>query len=529
MTTTTITGSQGDDVLIGTTNTDYIFGFGGADTLYGLDGNDVLIGDDGNDSLIGGTGADVMNGGTGNDTYDVDDSGDQVVEGANDGTDRVNSSISFTLGANLEDLTLTGGASINGIGNDLNNVINGNSGDNILSGGLGNDTLVGNAGNDTLSGGDGIDFLSGGDGNDTLLGGTGSDTLVGGAGNDAMTGGTGDDTYYVDSASDTVAESAGEGLDTVVSTVTYSLVGTEIENLTLSGSSAISGTGNQLNNVLTGNGADNVLSGGLGNDTLDGGGGNDILAGGAGNDVYVVDSTGDALAENVGDGIDLVRSSITFTLNSALENLELLGTSAINGIGNSSDNTLTGSEGANVLFGLDGNDTLNGQGGNDTLQGGTGNDSLNGGAGNDLLDGESGIDTFDGGAGDDTLLYDSADLAGVSGVVYQGGTGYDTLKLSSNASLNLHAQVGNLRGIDVIDLSASGNNTLTVSTSISDFSTVTDSALLRVDGTSEDIFFSSGLSWATAGDTIIGGNVYHHYTSSGVDLYVDTDVNAIFA
>src|SRR5207249_3270847 len=100
------------------------------------------------------------------------------------------------------------------------------------------------------------------------------------------------------------------------------------------GTTAINGTGNTLDNVLTGNSAANVLTGNAGNDTLDGGAGNDTLRGGTGNDTYVVDAAGDSVTENANEGTDAVQSAITYTLGSNLENLTLTGTNAINGTGN---------------------------------------------------------------------------------------------------------------------------------------------------------------------------------------------------
>src|SRR5204863_491020 len=109
----------------------------------------TITGNSGDNTLDGGAGADVLAGGLGNDTYIVDNAGDVVTENAAEGTDTVQSSVSFTLGANVENLTLTGAAAINGTGNTVANTITGNSGDNILDGGAGADTLAGGLGNDT--------------------------------------------------------------------------------------------------------------------------------------------------------------------------------------------------------------------------------------------------------------------------------------------------------------------------------------------------------------------------------------------
>ena len=137
-----------------------------------------------------------------------------------------------------------------------------------------------------------------------------------------------------------------------------------IENLTLTGSAAIAGTGNDLSNVLTGNAGVNTLTGLGGNDTLNGGAGADTMLGGTGNDTYVVDNAGDVADETGGDGTDTVQSSITFSLSDAvhakgtIENLTLTGTAAINGTGNALANVITGNSGNNILAGLGGADQL---------------------------------------------------------------------------------------------------------------------------------------------------------------------------
>ncbi len=251
-----IRGTIFDDELFGTNTADFLYGFAGSDSLFGGLANDVLV---------GGAGADTMAGGEGNDTYFVDQVGDVVIEMAGEGTDTVVSTVTYALSAYVENLTLRGSANLDGTGNDLDNVLLGNSGANVLQGGMGNDTLNGRAG---------------------------ADTLIGGEGND---------TYFVDQVSDMVVEAAGEGTDTVVSTVTYAL-SARVENLTLRGSANLGGTGNDLDNVLVGNSGTNVLQGGMGNDTLNGRAGADTLIGGEGNDTYFVDQVSDVVAEAVGRG-----------------------------------------------------------------------------------------------------------------------------------------------------------------------------------------------------------------------------------
>jgi Ca2+-binding RTX toxin-like protein len=414
-----LTGMAGNDTITGTNVVDRITGLAGDDTIQSGAGDDVLD---------GGAGADTMVGGIGNDTYLADDVGDVVTELVNEGTDTVRSSVSYGLDENVENLILTGAAALNGTGNGGNNVLTGNSAANALDGGAGDDMLLG------------------GNGNDTMLGGTGNDRLEGGTGSDAMTGGAGNDTYVVDVASDTLTEVANEGTDTVESSITYTL-GPNVENLTLTGSANINGTGNALDNSLIGNIGNNSLAGGAGNDRLDGGTGIDAMAGGTGDDIYVVDTVADTVSESSNQGTDTVQSSITYALGSNVENLRLLGTANIKGTGNSLSNALTGNSGNNQLEGGSGNDTVDGGDGNDSLLGGSGNDMLLGGlgndtltagSGNDILAGGEGTDMLDGGSGDDQLLGGTGtdSLSGGSGAdQFTGGTGNDQLTGGSGNDL----------------------------------------------------------------------------------------------
>jgi Ca2+-binding RTX toxin-like protein len=199
----------------------------------------------GNDTLIGGLG---------DDQYNVDSTGDVATEAAGEGIDRLFTTVTYTLGANVENLTMLGAAAIDGTGNGEDNTIVGNTANNVLTGLGGNDMINGLGGNDT------------------------------------MIGGVGNDTYFVDAALDVVTEAAGEGVDRVNAGVTYTL-SANVENLTLTGASAIDGAGNALDNALIGNTGANVL---------DGAGGNDLMNGGAGNDTLVYD----AADTNVQGGAD---------------------------------------------------------------------------------------------------------------------------------------------------------------------------------------------------------------------------------
>lgn len=198
--------------------------------------------------------------------------------------------IRFSNGSTSRDTVTIGPGVVieNATGGSGNDTLTGNGFANVLNGGAGNDTLYGGYGNDTLLGGVGNDRLNGSVGNDRLNGGAGGDRMYGGAGNDV---------YYVDSTADIVDESVSGsgGIDAVLSTISFSLsdkarvLGTA-ENLTLSGTTAVFGVGNSLNNVIAGNGIANLLDGGAGNDMLNGGLGNDTLIGGAGKDTFLFNS-----------------------------------------------------------------------------------------------------------------------------------------------------------------------------------------------------------------------------------------------
>ena len=426
----------------------------------------ILTGNSLANILDGGTGKDTMRGGSGNDFYVVDNVGDVVEELGSDSGDEVKSAtVRFTAIAGIEHYTYLGTAAWAFVATSADNKIAGGAGADQLNGANGNDTLFGNAGNDLL------------------IGGLGDDWLDGGLGNDTMKGGAGKDTYVVNAAGDKIDEEGNaDNGDLVRSSVTINLTTLGaglIEDTILLGATAINATGNSSLNHLIGNNSANIL---------DGKGGADFLEGGKGADTYVVDSLGDQVIESLAGaagGVDLVKSSVTYTLGANFEKLTLTEAGSIGGFGNTLNNTLLGNIGANRLDGGAGNDTMTGGKGSDIyvvdaagdvvsetiaagggidtvessvtftlatrvnvenleltgagningtgnalanlIEGNAGNNKIDGGSGNDVLFGLGGNDTILGGLGNDTII------GGLGADQLNGGSGrnffdFDTLQ-----------------------------------------------------------------------------------------------------
>jgi len=367
-------------------------------------------------------------------------------------------------------------------------------GDDQIHAGTGNDTVDSSSGNDTAWGEAGDDFLNGGIGNDKLYGGADTDDMDGGGGDDTLDGGTGaddmrgnfgDDKYYVDNVGDTVTEfAASDGLDRVYSQVTFTL-SQFVDNLYLTGSAIIDGTGNDTANQIYGNDKVNTLTGLDGNDRLNGGIGADFMLGGVGSDTYYVDSSKDTVNELGGDGTDKVYSSVSYNLANTtwvkgdVETLVLTGAGNINGNGNALNNSLTGNSGNNILRAAVGNDAVSGGAGNDDLQGAAGDDTLKGGAGVDLLNGGAGADRLTGGTEADTFFYRYASESTVA------TTGRDTI-------------YDMLTGTDHIDLATIDANT-------------------TLSGNQAFSFISTAAFSGTAGELRVG--------ASGTSLLVEGDLN----
>lgn len=441
-------GGAGNDRVTGNAGTDELYGGDGDDQLFGLAGDDQLYGGAGNDLLDGGKGVDTMVGGGGNDIYVLDDHRElehinryeaDIYQDPGIDTLRItyrNTSLTplvVDLGMSnlleVENVQIIGSGLFEVVGNDLDNILDGGKAANILRGGNGNDTYIvghknaqvieldGEGDNDTVmstvswSLGANLENLSllgkaainatGNELANLLIGNDGNNILDGGAGADRLEGGKGNDTYIVDDEADLVIEQANAGNDTVKASVTYRL-SDNVENLVLTGSGNIDGTGNELKNVITGNDGDN---------RLDGGAGVDKLIGGKGNDTYVVDliqkGTGatatavleDSVVEKANEGTDtlVLRSdglplefsgTASITLGANLENLDARNTGELKLTltGNALNNEIWGNAGDNILSGGAGNDILHaGNGGNNILIGGAGADVMHGGAGNDTF------------------------------------------------------------------------------------------------------------------------------------------------
>ena len=471
-----------------------ITGDAGSNILRGNDGANIIAGgisttsDNGNDFFIGGKG---------NDTYIVENTADIVTEdltaAQGGGIDTVKSSGSFTLGFNLENLTLTGTNAADATGNELANTIIGNTGNNVITGGAGKDALTGGKGDDTYF----VDLAQIGTGATATVGLQDTVTELANPATPAGNNIEGTDiirltnlTGGVDANGNAIALNASNFITT--STLT---LGANIERIYAVDAAGfkLNLTGNTLNNWLDGNNMANVLLGlagddelvgYAGDDILDGGIGNDTLSGGTGNDTYIVDMlvTGTGATSNfsitdvieegfdasdttdTSAGIDTIklRGTINYgttyieTLSvgdsrfATLDGIDvsLTGATRFNLTGNGADNNLVGNAFTNVITG--GN-------GNNMLDGGTGNDTLNGGDDNDTLIGGAGVDSLTGGNGDDTYNIDT-----LTDIIVD-SSGNDTLQAAFSLSLQntlANAVQFNSFGLEIDNLTLLGTGAI---------------------------------------------------------------------
>jgi Ca2+-binding RTX toxin-like protein len=452
-------GDSDNEVLSGGVFLDHLYGGDGSDTLSGGASNDYLEGGRGTDTLDGGSGADRMAGGPDDDTYLVDNVGDTVIEAANGGMDVVQSSVNYTLSANVEKLILTGTTGISGTGNNLDNIIIGNSGNNTLEGKGGNDLLEGGAGFDSYiyHTGDGSDRIEDSDGEGQIL--FDERILQGGVHRQGDAVGTyasfdGRDTYAM-SGTDLVVDGvltvnenfqSGQFGIRLIDEASYANGLSDVP-FTFGDNPDTFASGGGAGNLLLhmGGGDDYVLAGRnndqlfgeTGNDTLFGNSANDRLYGGIENDVLAGDNDdasvidGDDLLDG-GDGDDyLVGGWGNDLLYGGAGADTLYGDTTGKAQGSySADDYLDGGDGNDELHGLNGNDVLFGGAGNDFLSGEEGDDNESGGDGDDLILAYTGNDILSGDAGVDKLYGDIGDDlmdGGSENDELYGGDGNDTL------------------------------------------------------------------------------------------------------
>jgi Ca2+-binding RTX toxin-like protein len=382
-------------------------------TLTGNEIANTILGNNGANMLDGKGGADILAGFGGDDIYVVDGVADFVIEEAGGGNDTIRTSVSYALGAGSSvetlaafdpaattALALIGNAGANSItGNNGANYLDGNGGVDVLTGLGGNDVyVVSNSASQVIEAADGgsdtvytdVDFalaagsdvevlaardngttvalaLTGSGIANTILGNTGVNVLDGKDGADILAGFGGDDIYVVDNSADVVIEGAGDGNDTIRTSVSYALgAGSSVETLAAFDPAAT------IAMDLIGNANANSITGNNGANYLDGNGGVDVLTGLGGNDTYAVSNPATQVIEAVGGGTDVVYASVSYTLaaGSEVEGLVARDNSLATAL------SLTGNEFANVLLGDAGANSFDGKGGNDILIGYGGADTF---------------------------------------------------------------------------------------------------------------------------------------------------------
>ena len=397
-----LTGSPGNDALLGNGNANELLGLGGNDQLEGRLGSDRLEGGAGNDRLLGGAGNDTF-------LFDADSSlgADEIADSA--GKDWLDFATTETVGVTLS----LGVTTLQTLNPNLQLTILASTIVESVKGTQANDTLVGNAEANILEGVGGNDSLQGGAGNDTYL----FFTVVQ-LGTDTIDDTNGSDTLDFSPTQET-------GVTVTLAQATSQVVNTNLTLVLTSAASMERVIGSQANDTITGN---------AGNNSLAGMGGDDVLNGGSGNDTYYFDAQtqlgSDAITDPSGiDRLDFsqtqdlgvsVNLSLTTlqTLNTNLK-LSLASSTAIeNATGSAANDTLIGNTLDNVLRGGGGADVLRGGEGDDSLTGNAGDDQLFGDAGNDLYvfdtDSALGVDSLDDLSGLDTLNFSATKTRSVS-------------------------------------------------------------------------------------------------------------------
>ncbi|GHF59393.1 M10 family metallopeptidase [Seohaeicola zhoushanensis] len=349
--------------------------------------------------------------GTGRDTGIGNDLDNRIEGGAGDDKLYGNAGADTLNGGDGKDSLYGGDGSDTITGDAGMDKIYGGSGDDSIEGGADNDKIYGEDGDDHIDGGDGRDTLYGGSGNDSLDAGTGDDKLYGHAGDDSLTGGAGRDSLYGDVGDDVLDGGAdddklygGDGNDTLTG-------GDGKDSIKADKGDDLANAGAGDDKVYGGDGDDD-LSGGTGNDTLYGDNGDDLLDGGAGNDKLYGKNDEDTMFG--GEGLDYIKGDKGDDYaDGGAGNDKIYGDNGNDTLlGGDGDDYIKGGNDSDAMDGGSGIDKLYGDAGNDLIDGGAGNDIIDGGAGNDVIAGGPGADTIKGGSGTDTFVFNAVSDAG---------------------------------------------------------------------------------------------------------------------
>ena len=472
---------------------------------------DLITANSGNDTLtaLSTTVASTLVGGSGNDTFVVNNKADVVLVASTTSNDTIQSSADFTAVANVNTLVLTGTANLKATANDAGDTLVSNTGVDMLTGGAGNDVFVinnaadvlvnvgpgdtvisyvggampANVANLVLGGSANLQAttnggnvqLTGNAGADTLVATSGQDTLVAGTGVDTLVAGTGNDLFVVDNASDVVSLSGAHGIDTLQSSLSWTLQN-GINMLVLTGTANLTGHAVSGNNRINANAGSDTLYAGSGNDTLSAQGGPATLVGGSGTDTFIISNSADVI-QNISAAGNTVYSSVSYAMQAGVAVLDLFGGADVSATGNATA---------------------------DTIVGNFGNDTLTAGAGAALLEGGMGADLF---------IVNSINDVVVQGNYGQKGTA-DTIQ--SSIGYTLPGTVDNLVLTGTADLKAIGNQNADVIVGNSGKDTL-------VAGQGDDTLISgSGVTLLQGGpgnDTYVVNNALDTVTTSAADSY----------
>jgi Ca2+-binding RTX toxin-like protein len=485
-----ITGTNGNDFLLGTEEDDTILTLGGNDTVLGRGGNDRIEGGDGNDVVNGGNGDDVIVGGGDDDQLNGNAGNDRIDGG--DGNDTLNG------GDGIDRITGGAGSDIIDGGAGRDTVLAGGDGDDIVRGGDGNDTLDGDAGNDQLFGGNDNDTLFGLEGNDVMVGDAGDDELFGGEGADQIAGGNGDDELEGEEDADVLTGGAGSDQFNFFtnsiqpdSTLLLQDVVTDFQRAGVKGGDVIRLSGDSY--AFAGNLSIDPTEGAV----LPGAGDGVTQLGYAqkNNDTFLIaDSNDDGVLDD-NDFVVQFQGLHNFTVDDFAR----------------TDFVIAGTNGDDFIIGTENDDRIFAAGGNDQVFALGGNDEVHGGAGDDFLDGgPGGFDNLFGEAGNDTLTLASSDFGGNA----SGGDGNDTLFGSDTSFSNFDNRLLGDAGNDDLHAGTVGSFVSGGSGADRLFSSVADDQMdggrdeltFDLDG-AQDLFVYTGTGRWSSENTFFGDEI----------------------